>query len=178
MIAGAPVSGVSGRLTTLFPPMSVAVLRRDPSCFDPSIFPASPASHPVNAFFLKTTPFGRGAASIFDRILQDRSLLLADRVGLACMFLTPLELKTFLAEESARYERSAELEGVLLLGISPRGMNMLEVSGCRSVRATSVWRGIRSVACWSRALLTWSSGMVAWFEREVVLSLLDGALRG
>lgn len=72
-------------------------------------------------------PPASGAVSIFDEILRDRSLLLADRVGLACMFLTPLELKTFLAEESLRYERSGELEGALLLGISPRGMNMLEV---------------------------------------------------
>lgn len=62
---------------------------------------------------------------------MDKSLCLADRTAVACMFLPPPMLAEFLEHEADRCEREGNLEGIVILGMGPRGINMLEVCVCQ-----------------------------------------------
>ncbi|CAN0378975.1 unnamed protein product [Discosporangium mesarthrocarpum] len=64
----------------------------------------------------------------FGRVLNDMDILLADRVALACRYLPRPWLIKFLEREAERCEREGDLDGVLLLGLSPRGISLLQVS--------------------------------------------------
>lgn len=62
----------------------------------------------------------------FERILADSSLLLRDRIGFACRFLPSTDLATFIQDRTHEGEKRGALETLMLTGLGPRGLSVLQ----------------------------------------------------
>jgi|MDSY01.2.fsa_nt_gb WD40 repeat protein len=77
----------------------------------------------------------RGDASVlpaetrwFNEILYDEQLSLEDRTALACRFLPSGELQGFLDYQISYTIEYGRLEGIMVLGLGPKGQDLLQVS--------------------------------------------------
>ena len=59
-------------------------------------------------------------------VLDETSLPLRERVGVALRYLPDKELTSFLNKVASRYISTGELEGLILTGITPRGMDLMQ----------------------------------------------------
>lgn len=59
-------------------------------------------------------------------VLDETSLPLRERIGVALRYLPDKELTTFLNKIADRYISKGELEGLILTGITPRGMDLVQ----------------------------------------------------
>ena len=67
-----------------------------------------------------------GRADGFDKVLEDDTLSLSDRVAFACMFLARNDLKHYLGSCISNCEETGTLEGILITGLDRRGIRLLQ----------------------------------------------------
>ncbi|RWS17041.1 WD repeat-containing protein mio-like protein [Dinothrombium tinctorium] len=100
-------------------------------------------------------------SSNYDEILQDDGLNLSDRIAFACKFLPDAKLYKYLQSLTQKLVDSGDLEGLLLLGLSNAGIDLIQ----RYIESTSDVQTISLVILHSLPAKPENQRVNVWVEK-------------
>lgn len=96
---------------------------------------------------------------LYEEILYDQNLELSDRVAFACLYLPDKDLKEYIDSYTTMLVEHGSIDGLLLTGISPDGLNLLQhyVEATSDIQTVSfvILHALPSQICKDQRALLW-----------------------